>query len=70
MNLLFSIYQSIVDSWKPKEFKLVAEFLKEKDYKVVARKLKKDPSLMWRRKKSLKINEYIAVKKLINLLID
>jgi hypothetical protein len=68
MNILFYLYQFIVDEWKADDYKLVTEFFKHDHYKIVAQKLKKDVSLMWRRKKSLKINEYKALKKLIVLL--
>jgi len=70
MNFAFILYQSFVDSWKVDNFPLVAEFLKDEDYKKVAKKLKKDTSLMWKRKKTLKINEYIAAKNMILLLAE
>jgi hypothetical protein len=67
MSLAFILYQSLVDRWKIDDFALITELLKESDYKIVAKKLGKDTSLIWRRKKSLKINEYLAMKKLIDL---
>jgi len=69
MNLIFYLYQSVVDGWKLRDFELVSAFLKYKDYKVVAQHFKKDISLMWRREKSLKISEYLTAKRLIDLLI-
>jgi hypothetical protein len=68
MNLAFILYQSIVDGWKPRDFYILAEFLKENDYKLVAKKLRKDASLIWRRKKSLKLNDYAALKRLIEII--
>lgn len=65
LNLAFYVYQSFVDDWKEKDFKIISAFFKYKDYKLVAKNLKKDTSLMWRREKSLKINEYLASKELL-----
>ncbi len=64
---MFLLYQFFVDKWKPKSFPIVSEFLKESDYKAVAKTLDRDPSLIWKRKKSLKIKEYLALKTLIEL---
>lgn len=66
LNNVFIIYQSVVDNWKiDKDFELVKTLLRFTDYKIVAEKMHKDPSLIWKRKKSVQINEYLAVKKLI-----
>lgn len=68
-NNAFLIYQSIVDSWKSKDLKTVSAFLLYGDYKKVAAHIKTDTSSAWRRKKSLKINEYLAIKEIITFLI-
>jgi len=68
MNLAFSLYQSIVDEWKPADSYILSEFFRSSDYKVVAKKLRKDASLIWRRKKSLKLNDYAALKRLIEII--
>ena len=68
LNLAFYVYQSFVDEWKEKDFKIISEFLKHKDYKLVAKNLRKDISLMWKRGKSLKIKQYLAVKEMLSLL--
>ena len=52
------------------DYELVTEFLKGGDYKTVAEKLKKKPSLIWKRKRSLKIREYKAIKTLIRRLAE
>jgi len=70
LNLAFYVYQSFVDGWRLKDYQIVSAFLDHNDYKVVARVLTKDISLMWRREKTLKINEYSATKNLINLIIE
>jgi hypothetical protein len=65
LNLAFTLYQSIVDAWKPKDLKIVSEFLTHLDYKEVAKKINTDTANAWRREKSLRINEYLATKELI-----
>lgn len=69
ISLGFTLYQSIVDDWKAKDFPILRQFFIEDDYKKVADHLKKDVSLIWRRKKSLRLNEYRAIQQLILLLL-
>lgn len=65
------IYQGIVDRWTTAQQKVVSVFWEElSDYKKVAKKLKKDPTVMWRRKRSLMIDEITSLKKLMALIID
>lgn len=65
LNLLFIALQSIIDDWRPrKDYELVANFLKFENYNQVALKLEKEKSLIWKRKKTLKINQYKALKEL------
>lgn len=68
-NKAFLIYQGIVDSWKPKDLQTVSEFLIHGDYKKVAYQIKTDISSAWRRKKSLRINDYLSIKEIILFLI-
>ena len=70
INDAFSIYQSFIDDWKPKDTATVSEFLKHDNYRIVSEIIKTDPSSAWRRKKSLKINEYNRIKKIIIHLIN
>ncbi len=65
-NSLF-LYQSIVESWKVnRDQELITTFLALDDYKLVAEKLDKTRSQIWKRRKSLRIDEYTAVKATIN----
>jgi len=65
----FVALQSIIDDWKlEKDYYIVAEFLQHADYKKVALELDKERSLMWKREKSLKLEEYFALKNVINYL--
>ncbi len=65
VNLMFTIYQGIADRWTAGQRKVVNAFRELEDYKKVAEKLKKDPSVIWRRKRALMIEEYNSVKELI-----
>jgi hypothetical protein len=65
LNLMFVILQGIVDQWTQAQQKVVSAFLRFGDYRTVAEKLKKDPSVAWKREKSLMIAEYHAIQKLM-----
>lgn len=69
INHAFFILQGLTSDWNLlKNSILIEAFLVHKDYKLVARELEKDRSLMWKRKKSLKLDEYIALKEVITYL--
>lgn len=68
LNLAFNIYQRMIDDWRPdKDYNIVSEFFKNRDYKKVAEITNKTRSQIWKREKSLKIEEYFSLKELINL---
>ncbi|MEO6287886.1 MAG: SatD family protein [Dyadobacter sp.] len=70
LNNSLVIYQSLIDGWKiAKDYALITEFLMFGDYKKVANETGKTRSQIWKREKSLKINEYIAIKEVIHYLI-
>lgn len=65
------VYQSIIDDWKiDKDYNLIAKFIKYKDYKKVADNLGKTRSQIWKREKSLKIEEYFSIKSVINYIAE
>jgi hypothetical protein len=65
-NSLF-LYQSIVDGWNlVRDEELIVEFIELDDYKKVAEKLGKTRSQIWKRRKSLRIDEYFSIKSVIN----
>lgn len=65
------VYQTITDSWSfEKDYHLVARFLELKDYKLVADELGKTRSQIWKREKSLNLEAYFAIKKVINYLAE
>jgi hypothetical protein len=65
----FLIYCSYVDTWSAKDFKTISLFLDLVDYKEVAKKQKRDPSLLWRKEKSIFMKEYLTAKKIIHQLL-
>lgn len=70
LKLCLQLYQSIKTEWKPKEYKIVAAFLKHNDYKDLEKMgLYKTRSGAWKKGKSLRIDEYHTVKRLIFLIL-
>jgi len=66
LNRLFVVYSSLRDAWRPAaDFALVAAFLDEDDYRTVARSLGKNPSQIWKRRRSLQVVPYLALRKTI-----
>jgi hypothetical protein len=65
LNQAFLLYQSLVDTWKPKDQPIVSSFLTLKDYKKVAIKHQLNPSSTWRRQKSLNIAQYNSIKEIL-----
>jgi hypothetical protein len=61
----FKIFQTIVDKWDLNDYELANAFIELKDYSEVAKKLKKDRSLMWRREKTLNMDNYFSIKNII-----
>jgi len=68
LNLALQLYRSLYDDWHTKDRKLVHEFLQNDDYKELARVHDKDPSSMWRKRRSLKIEDFKASKQLVELI--
>ena len=68
LSLSFFVFQGIIDRWSPTQQKLAMGFL-ESDYRELAKRLKKDPSSIWRRRKSLMMEEYESLKKLIQSIV-
>lgn len=62
----FTIYQQIVDRWKPEnDYEIAAELIESRDYKIVAKKLGRNRSLIWKRQKNLDMISYFAIRNLI-----
>ncbi|MCZ8168271.1 MAG: SatD family protein [Flavobacterium sp.] len=69
LNDAFKIFQFYIDSWKVKEYSTIREFFLNDDYKVVADKFGINQSTAWRRRKSLNLEEFEAVKQIVNYLV-
>jgi hypothetical protein len=69
LNKAFFIYQNFVDSWKEKDKEIVCQFLLFDDYKIVAKNVNIDQSNAWRRKRSLRIEEYKDIKNIISYIL-
>lgn len=65
LNASFFLYQELVDAWKERDHELVAAFLRNDNYRAVAEVLGRDPSLMWRRRRSLRMPAYTALRRLV-----
>ncbi|HRF81385.1 MAG TPA: SatD family protein [Flavobacteriales bacterium] len=61
----FQLFRSIVDRWDEKDKPLASAFLYMGGYREVAIGLRKDPSLMWRRRRSLRMDDYGAARRLL-----
>lgn len=66
LNNCFDLYQHFLDSWNlKKDAKLITTLFDLKDYKTAADLLQKDRSLIWKRKKNLRIDLYFSLKQII-----
>ncbi|MEO9870918.1 SatD family protein [Ekhidna sp.] len=70
INKMMKITQHFIDGWHPKDRSTVSGFLQGHDYKALAKIQQKDDSSLWRRRKSLAIDEYLLCKEVIHHLID
>lgn len=71
LTLALRVYQGITEGWTAAQKKVVSVFWEEQsDYRKVAKRLKKDPTVMWRRKRSLLIEEIESLRSLIFITIN
>ena len=70
VNKMMKITQHFIEGWHPKDRSTVAGFLQGHDYKALARIQQKDSSSLWRRRKSLAIDEYVLCKEMLHHLIN
>jgi hypothetical protein len=62
----FLVFQGFIDDWKiNKDYPIIGMFLQHRGYKEVAEAANKDRSLMWKRERSLKLDQYFATKEII-----
>lgn len=66
LALCFKLYQSIKSEWKFSEYQIIAAFLQYNDYKDLEKiGLYKTRSGAWKKRKSLRMEEYNIIKELI-----
>lgn len=66
LNSTFFVLQRIRDDWDPqKDYLIAARFIQNIDYKEIALEVSREKSLIWKKKKSLKIEEYTALKNVL-----
>jgi hypothetical protein len=65
LNRYFRLVELLTKEWKGKDCPLVLEFISSESNSELALKLNKDRSLIWKRRKSLRIEEYLILKELI-----
>jgi len=70
LNKMMRITQRFIDGWYPKDRSTVAGFLQGRDYKEMSKIQKKDSSSLWRKRKSLAIDEYLLCKEMIHHLME
>ncbi|MFW6124303.1 MAG: SatD family protein [Acidobacteriota bacterium] len=68
-NRLFMVLDSLISGWNQKDFSLISDMLKNENNEEVAIKYRKNRSQIWKRRKTLKISEYKALKHVILELI-
>lgn len=64
-NRLFLVLDSLISGWNQKDFPLISDMLKNDNNEEVAIKYRKNRSQIWKRRKTLKISEYKALKQVI-----
>ena len=71
LNDIFLLFQGIVDNWEPDhDSSLITAFLETENYKDVAKEVGRDRSSIWRRRRSLRVREYLATKRVIVFLLS
>lgn len=68
-QIQFNLYLSFVRNWHWRDKFLISNFLELKDYKLVAEKVKKTRSLIWKRNKTLGMDNYFKLKRSLELLL-
>jgi len=69
INNAFLAFQSLIDNWTGlNDVQIASMFLNGIDYKQIAIEVNREKSVIWKRKKSLKIEEYFAMKDVLGYL--
>lgn len=65
LNMLFRLLELLSGHWKEKDYGLIRELVRNSDDADVASRFGKTKSQIWKRRKTLQIEEYTTVKELI-----
>lgn len=65
LNRLFMVIDSIISGWNISDFSLISDMIKNDNNEEVAVKYRKNRSQVWKRRKTLKISEYKALKQVL-----
>ena len=65
MNMLFRLLELLSAQWKEKDYLLIRKLIHSFDDAAVAAAIGKTPSQVWKRRKTLQIEEYVTVRNLI-----
>jgi hypothetical protein len=69
VNNTFFAFQGIVDGWtRLNDVYIASKFINDIDYKQIAIEINKEKSVIWKRKKSLKIDDYLALRNVLKYL--
>lgn len=69
MDLAFQLYRAFYTDWPEKDRSIAHDFIQYRDYKVLAKRYKKDVSTMWRKERTLRMDDFYASRSLIKLLV-
>jgi len=65
LNMLFRLLELLSGHWKEKDYALIRELVWNYDDADVASRFGKTKSQIWKRRKTLQIEEYVTVKELL-----
>ncbi|WP_375583501.1 SatD family protein [Cyclobacterium xiamenense] len=68
-QIQFNLYLSYVRNWHWRDKVLISNLLELKDYKLVAERIKKTRSLVWKRNKTLGMDNYFKLKRSLEILL-
>ena len=65
LNQLFFLLESLIDKWKHIDYPIISEMLVNDNDHNVGKKFEKNRSQIWKRRRSLRIEDYNTIKTLI-----
>jgi len=66
INHTFTAFQGLINDWKtPLDQQIALKFIENVGYKQIAAEVNREKSVIWKRKFSLKVEEYISLKKVL-----